>query len=78
MGNKASKKNKKLEKQELQDAFKLFDKDGSGFITVDEFKELIYKLEGQVTDAVAQSFIKAADKNKDGKINFKEFRSKWI
>lgn len=60
----------------MKEAFNAFDTDGSGFVTVEEFTQLINKFEGKVSDFVAQAFIEAADKSGDGKVNFREFKSK--
>ena len=38
-------------------AFKLFDEDGDGVITIDELKTLISKVGGSMTDADAQALI---------------------
>jgi len=65
----------------LIEAFKAFDKDGSGSINASELKEVLtefYKAAKKpVNDAeissVAAEFLTQSDTNKDGKINQQEF-----
>ena len=51
------------------EAFKLFDKDGSGEIDAEELKEAMMRLGDQLTQEEAEDMIKSADIDKDGKIN---------
>eukprot|EP00826_Nyctotherus_ovalis_P049524 TRINITY_DN599_c0_g3_i4.p2 TRINITY_DN599_c0_g3~~TRINITY_DN599_c0_g3_i4.p2 ORF type:complete len:209 (-),score=72.37 TRINITY_DN599_c0_g3_i4:103-729(-) len=54
--------------EKLKEAFKIFDKDGDGHITVKEIKEVL----GGNDEAVAE-LVKAADLDGDGQISFDEF-----
>ena len=56
------------DEKELKDAFKAFDKDGSGYITAKELKAAMKKMGGNVSDKDIQSMIDKADKDKDGKV----------
>ena len=58
------------DEKELKDAFKAFDKDGSGYITAKELKAAMKKMGGNVSDKDIQSMIDKADKDKDGKVGF--------
>lgn len=53
----------------MMEAFKLFDKDGSGEIDAEELKEAMMRLGDQLTQEEAEDMIKSADIDKDGKIN---------
>ncbi|XP_078313190.1 uncharacterized protein LOC144619408 isoform X2 [Crassostrea virginica] len=57
----------------MMEAFKLFDKDGSGEIDAEELKEAMMRLGDQLTQEEAEDMIKSADIDKDGKINIIEF-----
>ena len=56
----------------LQAAFKLFDKDGSGFLSPKEIKEIL-SFGGNLPDKVIENVLKDADENKDGEISYDEF-----
>jgi len=62
------------EREEFRDAFKLFDKDGDGVITVDEihevFKSLGFK---QYSRADVKKMVKAVDVDGNGTIDLDEF-----
>lgn len=61
-------------KDELLNAFKIFDKDGSGFITTTEFKETMEEQGGKkMSMKTVESIVAEADTNKDGKIDYAEF-----
>uniref|UniRef100_A0A0D9VJL4 non-specific serine/threonine protein kinase n=1 Tax=Leersia perrieri TaxID=77586 RepID=A0A0D9VJL4_9ORYZ len=62
----------KLEREEhLVAAFSYFDKDGSGYITVDELQEACK--EHNMPDAFLDDVIKEADQDNDGRIDYGEF-----
>ncbi|KAJ6820595.1 calcium-dependent protein kinase 19-like [Iris pallida] len=63
----------KLESEEnVHNAFKYFDKDNSGFITMDEL-EVAMKEHGLGDDATIKEIISEVDTDNDGKINYDEF-----
>merc|ERR1712071_542656 len=62
---------------ELREAFKLFDIDGDGVITIDERKSLISKVGGDMSEADAAALIHAADKDGNMGIDFSEFAKLW-
>merc|ERR1712128_5148 len=62
---------------ELQEAFKLFDMDGDGMITVEELKKLVEKIGGSMTDGEAKALIHQADKDGNEGIDFSEFSKLW-
>lgn len=59
--------------QELVNAFKVFDKDGSGTISSDELRNVLKSLGENLTDAELDEMIKLADKDGDGHIDYQEF-----
>ncbi len=67
-------KEKVLSKQNLELAFKTFDKDKSGKISIEEIGQIFNQTRAGVDKAVFEGMIKDADKNGDGEISFDEFR----
>ncbi|KAG6499562.1 hypothetical protein ZIOFF_039352 [Zingiber officinale] len=62
----------KLEHEEhLAAAFSYFDKDGGGYITVDELQQACK--EHNMTDAFLEDIIKEVDQDNDGRIDYGEF-----
>ena len=63
-----------LSKGNLDTAFKIFDADGNGSISMDELKAVFAKGSASgKTEDVWNEIIASADKNNDGEIDFKEF-----
>ncbi|XP_062601366.1 calmodulin-alpha-like [Saccostrea cucullata] len=54
-------------------AFRVFDKDGSGYISMDEAKEILQRGENGITDEEVDEFFQTADLDSDGRINLEEF-----
>ncbi|OMO62365.1 Calcium-binding EF-hand [Corchorus olitorius] len=62
----------KLEREEhLVAAFRYFDKDGSGYITVDELQQAC--AEHNMTDVLLEDIIREVDQDNDGRIDYGEF-----
>jgi calcium-dependent protein kinase len=62
----------KLEREEhLVAAFRYFDKDGSGYITVDELQQAC--AEHNMTDVFLEDIIREVDQDNDGRIDYGEF-----
>ena len=65
---------KKLERSntedEIREAFKLFDKDNNGFITVAELRNILTYTGEKIRPDEADELIKAIDKDGDGKIDY--------
>ena len=58
---------------ELLETFKVFDKDGNGYISLDELKDIITRLDENISDLEVQEMLKEADDDNDGKLSFEEF-----
>lgn len=62
----------KLEREEhLVAAFRYFDKDGSGYITMDELQQAC--TEHNMTDVLLEDIIREVDQDNDGRIDYGEF-----
>ncbi|KAG9264444.1 calcium-binding protein 5b [Astyanax mexicanus] len=60
--------------KELKEAFKEFDMDGDGNITIDELRHAMQKLLGESTNRKEiEAVVKEADNNGDGTVDFEEF-----
>jgi calmodulin len=59
--------------EELRQAFKVFDKDGDGFITAVELKLVMKQLGEDLSDEQLADMMREADNNGDGRIDFGEF-----
>jgi calcium-dependent protein kinase len=66
-------RDKILNKQSLEFAFKSFDKDGSGKIGVEEIQQ-IFNNTDVVDKLLFENMIKELDQNGDGEISFDEFK----
>ncbi|XP_055631343.1 calcium-binding protein E63-1 isoform X2 [Toxorhynchites rutilus septentrionalis] len=59
--------------QDLVAAFRVFDRDGNGYITRDELKSAMDMIGENVTEYQLNEMLELADADKDGKINYEEF-----
>lgn len=60
---------------ELEQAFKLFDKDGDGSIALYEVKQVVAETHQGLSDKELECMIREADSNGDGTICFEEFKT---
>ena len=58
------------QQDEIQAAFKAFDKDNDGFISAEELQDFMENLGQHLTFDEILEMIKDADEDKDGKINY--------
>lgn len=59
------------ESEELKEAFRVFDKDGNGFISASELRHVMTNLGERLTDEEVDDMIKEADTDGDGQVNYK-------
>ena len=67
-------RDKIISKKNLELAFKAFDKDNSGAISIDEIMLIFKKTNNDVDIKIFENMIKEADVNGDGEIEFDEFK----
>ncbi|KAM9343066.1 troponin C, skeletal muscle [Pholidichthys leucotaenia] len=58
---------------ELSECFRIFDKNGDGFVDREEFGEILHMTGEPVTEEDIDEMFGESDTNKDGKIDFDEF-----
>ncbi|GFE53837.1 calmodulin [Babesia ovis] len=59
--------------EELVQAFKVFDRDGNGFISAQELRHVMTNLGEKLTNEEVEEMLREADVDGDGKINYEEF-----
>merc|ERR1719419_1189092 len=57
----------------LKEAFRIFDKDDDGFISVEELRNIMQNLGEKMSDKELDEMIVEADSDRDGLINYQEF-----
>ncbi|KJH50893.1 EF hand [Dictyocaulus viviparus] len=58
------------EERELQEVFRVFDKNGDGLISVEDLLKLMHSLGEKLNEADAREMIKEGDIDRDGMISF--------
>merc|ERR1711916_295129 len=59
--------------EEILEAFKVFDKDGDGYISAAELRHVMTNLGEKLADEVVHEMLREADIDGDGQINYEEF-----
>ncbi|WAR18963.1 CALM-like protein [Mya arenaria] len=59
--------------EEIREAFRVFDKDGNGFISAAELRHVMTNLGEKLTDEEVDEMIREADIDGDGQVNYDEF-----
>ena len=66
-----SKKMKDVDsEEEIREAFRVFDKDGNGFISAAELRHVMTNLGEKLTDEEVDEMIREADIDGDGQVNY--------
>ncbi|KAI8988086.1 calmodulin [Mycotypha africana] len=59
--------------EEIEEAFKVFDKDGNGYISAAELRHVMTSLGERLSEDEVDEMIREADVDGDGQINYQEF-----
>lgn len=70
-----TKANSQQEEYKLRDMFRRFDKDSSGYLSINEFAGLLAELGVAVKDKELVAMMKALDTSKNGVLEFEEFQN---
>ncbi|CAL4091671.1 unnamed protein product [Meganyctiphanes norvegica] len=60
-------------KNELREAFRIYDKQGEGFITTEVLKEILREIDNKLTEADLDGIIEEVDDDGSGTLDFDEF-----
>merc|ERR1712002_1228878 len=61
-------------KEELKEAFRIYDKEGQGFITNDVLKEILREIDPTLTEGDLDNIIEEVDEDGSGTMDFDEFQ----
>merc|ERR1719158_2082771 len=61
-------------KEELKEAFRIYDKEGQGFITNDVLKEILREIDPTLTEGYLDNIIEEVDEDGSGTMDFDEFQ----
>merc|ERR1711993_67522 len=60
-------------KKELKEAFRIYDKEGNGYISTDVLKEILKELDSKLTNEDLDNIIEEVDEDGSGTLDFDEF-----
>ncbi|XP_059096142.1 troponin C-like [Tigriopus californicus] len=60
-------------KNELKEAFRIYDKEGNGYIPTSALKEILHELDAKLTDPELNGIIDEIDEDGSGTVDFDEF-----
>lgn len=63
--------------EEIREAFRVFDKDGNGFISAAELRHVMTNLGEKLTDEEVDEMIREADIDGDGQVNYEGITTLW-
>merc|ERR1712223_97440 len=61
-------------KEELKEAFRIYDKEGQGFITTDVLKEILREIDTTLTEDDLDNIIEEVDEDGSGTLDFDDFQ----
>merc|ERR1712001_410168 len=61
-------------KEELKEAFRIYDREGQGFITTDVLKEILREIDTTLTEGDLDNIIEEVDDDASGTLDFDEFQ----
>eukprot|EP00890_Picochlorum_soloecismus_P005479 jgi/Picsp_1/5932/NSC_03289-R1_calmodulin len=73
LGLMSRKTKDKDSQEELREAFKVFDKDGNGYISAAELRHVMTSLGEKLSDEEVDAMMKEADADGDGQVDYEEF-----
>merc|ERR1712004_760228 len=62
------------QKEELKEAFRIYDKEGQGFITNEVLKEILREIDSTLTENDLDNIIEEVDEDGSGTMDFDEFQ----
>ncbi|CAK9293570.1 unnamed protein product [Gordionus sp. m RMFG-2023] len=65
--------NRSFNEAEIREAFRIFDKDGNGFIGAAELRHIMSNLGEKLTEEEVDDLLKMADSNQDGQVKYEDF-----
>merc|ERR1712131_220334 len=74
MENYSSEDDEEQMKEELKEAFRIYDKEGQGFITNDVLKEILREIDPTLTEGDLDNIIEEVDEDGSGTMDFDEFQ----
>ena len=60
-------------RKELKEAFRIYDKEGNGFITISTLKEILQELDSKLSEDELNGIIDEVDEDGSGTVDFDEF-----
>ena len=60
-------------RNELKEAFRIYDKEGNGFITTSTLKEILQELDSKLSEDELNGIIEEVDEDGSGTVDFDEF-----
>ncbi|XP_017776945.1 PREDICTED: troponin C-like [Nicrophorus vespilloides] len=64
--------------RELKDAFRLYDKEGLGYISTDLLREILKELDDKITPSDLEQMIEEIDADGSGTVDWEEFKAMMI
>ena len=57
-------------REELKEAFRIYDKEGNGYITTEVLKEILHEIDPELTDDDLDGIIEEVDEDGSGTLDF--------